>query len=241
MNSKALHKISYGIYIVGSKKGDRYNGQVANTVVQITSEPLTVAVSINKQNLTHEFIQDSRVFTASILSTEAPMTLIGQFGFKSGRDLDKYKGVNYKVGVAGAPIVLDYTVGYLEAEVVKSLDAGTHTIFLGKLLEAEVLNDAEPMTYAYYHAIKGGKVPKAAPTYIAGEIAGEGIKEIKEDAKKVVMELTKYECTVCGYIYDPAVGDPDSGIKPGTSFEELPDDWSCPMCGADKASFRKLE
>jgi flavin reductase (DIM6/NTAB) family NADH-FMN oxidoreductase RutF len=89
MNIKALFKLGYGVYVVTSKKGDRFNGQIANTVFQVTSEPPAVAVSINKSNLTHEFIKESRVFTASVLCEETPLTFIGRFGFKSGRDTDK--------------------------------------------------------------------------------------------------------------------------------------------------------
>ena len=227
MNLKALHKISYGLYVVSSKRNDKFNGQIANTVFQITSEPPTIAVSINKQNLTHGYIQESKVFTTSILSKETPMKFIGHFGFKSGRELDKFKDVNYKVGVTGAPVVLENIVGYLEAEVVDSLDAGTHTVFIGKVVDAKIIKDGEPMTYAYYHEIKKGTAPKTAPTYI------------KEENKKEESKMEKYECTVCGYVYDPEKGDPDSGIKPGTPFEELPDDWVCPVCGVGKDKFEK--
>jgi flavin reductase (DIM6/NTAB) family NADH-FMN oxidoreductase RutF len=228
MDNKVLYKISYGLYVVSSKKGDKLNGQIANTVFQITSEPPTIAVSINKENLTHEFIQESGVFAASILAREVPMTTIGTFGFKSGRDLDKFMDVKYKLGANGAPILLDDTIGYLEAEVVGSLDCGSHTIFLGKVTDAESLSSAEPMTYAYYHQVKGGKAPKAAPTYI---------KENTDE--KVVKDMDKYVCTVCGYVYDPAEGDPDSGIAAGTAFKDIPDDWVCPICGAGKADFEK--
>ena len=96
MNLNALYKLGYGMYIVGSHKGDKLNGQVANTVFQITSEPPTVAVSINKSNLTHDYIKTSKVFSASILCQAAPLPYIGGFGFKSGRDTDKTKGVNSK-------------------------------------------------------------------------------------------------------------------------------------------------
>ena len=229
MNNKALHKISYGIYIVSSKKDAQFNGQIANTVFQITSEPPTIAVSINKGNLTHEYITASKVFTVTILSQEAAMQFIGTFGFKSGRNIDKFKDIKYKVGVTGGPIVLDNSIGYLEAEVINSVDVGTHTIFVGKVVDAEIINDKEPMTYDYYHKAKGGKAPKSAPTYI------------KEDAgKKEPIISEKYKCTVCGYIYDPIQGDPDSGIKPGTPFKDIPDDWVCPTCGADKSAFEKI-
>ncbi|MDD3428335.1 MAG: flavin reductase family protein, partial [Caldisericia bacterium] len=169
MDLKALFKISYGVYIISSKKEGKINGQTANTLFQITSDPATVAISINKQNLTHEFIEESGVFSASILSTDAPLNLIGKFGFKSGKDTNKFEGVNYKIGKTGSPIVLDNAVAYLEAEVINKLDAGTHTIFLGKIVDAEILSDKEPMTYAYYHEIKRGTTPKTAPTYIKDE------------------------------------------------------------------------
>jgi flavin reductase (DIM6/NTAB) family NADH-FMN oxidoreductase RutF/rubredoxin len=226
MDIKTLHQVSYGMYVVASVKGDMFNGQISNTVFQITSEPPTVAVSINKQNLTHEFIRDSRVFAASILSQDTPLSFIGNFGFKSGREADKFAQVNYKVGKTGAPIVLEHTLGYLELKVINELDAGTHTIFVGELVEAETLKSGEPMTYAYYHIVKRGTAPKTAPTYIK-----------EEEVKK----MAKYRCTVCGYIYDPEKGDPDGGIAPGTPFEEIPDDWACPVCGAAKSDFEKVE
>ncbi len=233
MNEKTLHKISYGLYIVSSKKGDKFNGQIANTVFQTTAEPPMVAVCINKKNLTHEFIKKSKIFTISILSKETPMKFIGLFGFRSGRDLDKFKDVNYKSGAAGVPIVLDNTIGYLECEVISSMDAKSHTLFLAKVLDAEIIKDGEPMTYSYYHEVKGGISPKTAPTYIKNE-------KIKEKPKMEV-KMAKYKCTVCGYIYDPEKGDPDSGIKPGTPFEELPEDWVCPECGVGKDEFEKVE
>jgi len=227
-NVKAIQKICYGVYIISSRKGEKFNGQIANTVFQITSDPPTVAISINKQNLTHEYIRESKVFTVSMLSKEAPMTLIGLFGYKSGRDVDKFNGTNFKTGVTKAPIVLDSVIGYLECEVLSETDVGTHTIFIGKIVDCDVLSSAEPMTYAYYHEVKGGKSPKTAPTYIK-----------EEEPKTAAAPSGKYTCKVCGYVYDPAAGDPDSGIKPGTPFEELPDSSVCPICNAPKSEFEK--
>jgi flavin reductase (DIM6/NTAB) family NADH-FMN oxidoreductase RutF/rubredoxin len=234
MNLKALHKLGYGLYIVCSRKGKRLNGQVANTVIQITSEPPTIAVSINKSNLTHEFIKESKVFTASVLAKDTPLAFIGHFGFKSGRDIDKLKGINYKMGETKAPVVTDHALAYLEAKVIQDLDVGTHTIFIGELLGAEVIKQGEPMTYAYYHEVKRGTTPKTAPSYI-------GEEEEKGKKKGKAVKMAKYKCTVCGYIYDPQLGDPDGGIKPGTPFEQIPDDWVCPVCGAAKSEFEKVE
>jgi ferric-chelate reductase [NAD(P)H] len=169
MNLNALHKISYGMYIVGSHKGDKLNGQIANTVFQISSEPPTIAVSINKKNLTHEYIEDSRVFSASVLCQAATLPFIGGFGFKSGRDVDKLKGVNYKVGQTGSPIFLDNANAYIEAEVIQDVDAGTHTIFIGRVVAAEILTEDPCMTYDYYYQVKRGTTPKTAPSYIPKE------------------------------------------------------------------------
>jgi flavin reductase (DIM6/NTAB) family NADH-FMN oxidoreductase RutF len=166
MDLRVLYNCTYGLYVIGSRKGDRLNGQIANTVFQVTSDPPTIAVSINKLNLTHEFISESKVFTASILSQDTPLSFIGHFGFKSGKEVDKLKDVNYKLGETKAPIVLDHSLAYLEAKVINQVDVGTHTIFIGEVVGADVLGEGEPMTYAYYHQVKRGTTPKTAPSYI---------------------------------------------------------------------------
>jgi flavin reductase (DIM6/NTAB) family NADH-FMN oxidoreductase RutF/rubredoxin len=220
---------------VTSKKDNRINGQIANAVFQVTSEPPTVAVSINKNNLSHEFIKESRVFAASVLCEETSLTFIGRFGFKSGRDTDKFEGIHYKIGETGAPIVLDNAVSYLEARVTKQMDVGTHTIFVGEVANADVVAEHKVcMTYDYYHQIKGGKTPKAAATYLDEN-------KTKEKPKEAVGKMAKYRCTVCGYISEPEMGDPDGGRKPGTAFEDIPDDWVCPICGAAKDQFEKVD
>ena len=233
MDQKVFRKISYGVYIVTSREGDRLNGQVANAVMQVCSRPPIVAIAINKENLTHAFIEKSGVFSVSILAQDAPARLIGTFGFKSGRDLNKFEGIRYRMGENRCPIIEEHTVGYFGGKVIKELDAETHTIFMGEVQEGEVHNDAEPMTYAYYHAVKGGTTPKTAPTYIDVEKKTE-TKKTEQKENKI---MKKYKCKVCGYIYDPAKGDADGGIPPGTPFDKLPDDWTCPVCGATKADF----
>ena len=165
MNDESLYKLSYGMYIVSTKSNGRLNGQIANTVFQVTAEPPTIAVCLNKKNFTHELIQSSKIFAVSILSTEADMKFIGPFGFKCGRDIDKFKGVNYKTHKTGAPIILDNTISYLEAEVTETLDVGTHTLFVGKVVDGDLLGEGNPMTYEYYHLVIKGKAPENAPTY----------------------------------------------------------------------------
>jgi flavin reductase (DIM6/NTAB) family NADH-FMN oxidoreductase RutF/rubredoxin len=228
MNLQALHKVSYGLYVVCSKKDGKFNGQIANTIFQVCSEPPIIASALNKQNLTNEFVSASKVFSVSILSQDTPLSFIGSFGFKSGRDVDKFKGVGYKIGETGVPIVLDNAVAYLEAKVLNQMDVSTHTIFAAEIVAADVIREGELMTYAYYQQVKRGTTPKTAPTYI-------------EEKKEATTKMSKYKCQVCGYIYNPDLGDPDGHVKPGTPWEKLPDDWVCPVCGATKDKFDKLD
>ena len=226
MDPKAFFSLSYGLYVVTSRKGEKVNGQTANALIQVTAEPPAIAIGLNNKNLTSEYIKESKVFAVSILSQDTPLNLIGQFGFKSGRDTNKFEQVNYKSGKTGAPLILDTTLAYLEAKVTHEMDVGTHTIFVGEIIESEVLKSGAPMTYAYYHQVKRGTTPKTAPTY-------------QKEEKKPALSA-KYQCEICGYTYDQEKGDPDGGIAPGTPFEEIPPNWTCPICGAGKDDFEKV-
>ena len=187
MDITTLFDISYGVYVVSSKKGEKYNGQIANVVTQVTSEPPKILVCLNKKNLTHDYITESKVFSVSILEKETPLKLIGTFGFRSGREFDKFKEAGYKTGKKGIPYLTENTLGYILCEVTETLDVGTHTAFVGKLMEAEKLKQGDPLTYSYYHEVKKGKTDKNAPTYV---------KENKE--KKEKSKMKSYRCTVCG-------------------------------------------
>ncbi|MDP2911507.1 MAG: rubredoxin [Candidatus Omnitrophota bacterium] len=228
MDPNVMHNIGYGMYVVSSNKGDLLNGQIANTIFQITNEPITIAVSINKKNLTHEYMEASKRFSVSILEQETPLSIIGRFGFKSGRTEDKFKDTKFIKLVSGCPVVIENTLCYIEAKVINQFDCLTHTLFLGQMTDSRILKTGKPMTYDYYHQVKRGTTPESAPTFIKTETI---------QAKGGVMQ--KYRCVVCGYIYDPAIGDPDGGIQPGTAFEDIPDSWLCPVCGAKKTEFVK--
>ena len=228
MDPRSLHKISYGLYLVSSRSEKRFNGQIANAIFQVTSDPKVLAVSINKEKLTHLYIDDSKVFTVNALSEKTPMEFIRRFGFNSGRDMEKFEGVDYKIGPTGSPVVLDNTVAFMEARVLDRMDVGTHTIFVGRIEDAGVMSREAPMTYDFYRIKKGGKSPRNAPTYY------------REEEESAPDRSGLYECRVCGYIYDTGKGIPEKGIAPGTRFEDLPKDWRCPGCGASKRIFVKL-
>ena len=227
-NLDALFLINYGLYIISSvNKSGKINGFVGNAITQVNSDPPTFAIVVSKNNLTHEYIKESGLISVSVLSINTPLSFIGTFGFKSGKDINKFENVKYKISSYGVPYLLDNTIAYLVCRVFNEVDMGSHTIFLADLIECDVLSSEEPMTYLYYRKIKRGTTSKNAPTYI--------------DKTKIIMEekMQKYVCKVCGYVYDPAVGDPDSGIAAGTPFEEIPDSWVCPVCGATKDQFEK--
>ncbi len=228
MDITAFFKLSYGMYVVSSALEGRLNGQIANTVFQLTAEPATLAVSINKQNLTCEYIKGSGYFTVSVLSKDTPMQFIGRFGFKSGRDIDKFKGIKFDLSLNGMPYIIENALAWFSVKVREAIDCGTHMLFIGEVIDAQSISKGEPMTYAYYHQVKKGLSPKTAPTYVK-----------KEKVKEEGSDMKKYSCSVCGYVYDPSIGDPDNGIEPGTPFESLPDDWTCPVCGVGKEQFEE--
>jgi len=234
LDLESLFNLSYGMCIISSKKGNDFNGCIVNTAFQITPELPMIAVSVNRQNLTHEYITKSKVFVISVLAEGTPLEFIGKFGFRTGRDTDKFQEVNYKLSIAGGPIVLDNTVGFIEAEVTNAIDVETHTLFIGRITACETLDDSKiPMTYNYYRDVKHGRTPRTAATYIE--------KKPKAKLEQEAGYMKKYKCLMCGYIYDPVVGDPDNEVAAGTAFEDLPDDWVCPECGVGKDEFEPVE
>jgi len=230
---ESLFKISYGLYIVSSGNEQVKNGFISNTVFQITSEPVFFAASCSKNNYTTELINNTGYFSVSVLSQQASNEIIGRFGYKSGKDINKFEGVKYKIGSTGVPVVLDDTIAYFEFKVVQTIYMGTHNVFICELIHAEVIdNNTEVLTYDYYRKVKKGVAPKNAPTYIDKSKFASNNNKTQSDY---------YKCPVCGYIYDPEKGDPNSGIKPGTSFEDIPDTWMCPVCGIAKSEFIKID
>ncbi len=162
-----FREISYGLYIVTSRDGEKGNGQIVNTVLQVTSEPPKFAVIVNRKNLTHDYILRSGVFGVSVLSVDTPMTFIGLFGFKSGRDVDKLSKTTYIEGITGCPLVTEHALGVLECTVANYLGVGTHTIFVGEVVQSQTVGTGKPLTYEYYHSHLKGKTAANAPTYQA--------------------------------------------------------------------------
>jgi flavin reductase (DIM6/NTAB) family NADH-FMN oxidoreductase RutF/rubredoxin len=224
INFEGLFKISYGLYVVTSGDKTSGNGYISNSVFQVTAEPPKFAACCNKNNYTSELIDKYGCFSVSILKQQASSEIIGNFGYKSGKEINKLQGMEIKYGQTNVPIVLNDSLAYLECRVIEKFDVGTHWLFIGELLDAQIINDTdEPLTYAYYRQVKKGFAPKNAPTYI-----DKSKLEMKTESEK----SGKYKCSVCGHIYDEKV----EGVK----FSDLPDTWKCPVCGADKEEYSEV-
>ena len=230
MDNKIFRSMSYGVYVAGTMDGQRPTGCIVNSVMQITSQPATVAISVNHDNYTNGCIAQSGFFSFSILAEDSDPGLIGGFGFQSGRDTDKFAGVDYEMA-AGCPVVKD-SCGYVVCRVISTMETATHTVFLGEVVDGAVYEGSrKPMTYAYYHQVVKGKSPKNAPTYLPEEDAAkkeEPMGKEKEDHKEEQKEAQpqgKWKCQICGYVHEG---------------EELSEDFKCPWCKQGAENFVKV-
>jgi flavin reductase (DIM6/NTAB) family NADH-FMN oxidoreductase RutF/rubredoxin len=207
MDTMVLRNLSYGLFIVGANDGSRPTGCTVNSVMQVTSDPVLISVCVNHNNYTNKCIRDSGGFSISILSEEAAGEVIGAFGFRSGKDTDKFSSIPYDKTAKGLPVLKLGTCGWLECTLESFTELPTHTMFIGRLTDAKT-SVGNPMTYAYYHRVVKGKTPVNAPTY-----------------EKPLGGL--WTCPICGYQYDGSAG----------PFETLGEDWTCPICSQPKSAF----
>ncbi|MBN1598752.1 MAG: flavin reductase [Bacteroidales bacterium] len=164
---EVFFKITYGLYIVSAGDKKSKNGFISNSVFQVTSEPPQFAACCNKDNFTTGLILEHKFFSISVLNKETSKEIIGSFGYKSGRNINKFDDVNFRIGTTGTPVILSNCVAFIECEVAEIFDAGTHLIIIGKAVNSEILDDkSEVLTYEYYRKVKKGIAPKNAPTYI---------------------------------------------------------------------------
>ena len=214
MDQTAFFDLSYGLFVLGTLHDGKPTGCTVNTVIQVANEPPLLAVSVNHQNFTNACLKASGRATVSVLNQNVPMDVIGAFGFHSGRDTDKFAQAPHTAAPSGLPRLTDHVCAWFDCKVRSSLELSTHTLFILEVEDAGRLSsEAEPMTYAYYHQVKKGTVPKTAPHYV--------------EQAPAPTSGAKYVCSLCRYEYDGSDG----------PFEDLPDDWKCPICGAPKSAF----
>lgn len=181
MDKKAMYKLSYGLFVLTAKDGEKDNGCIINTAIQAASEPNQISLCVNKSNYTHDMIQKTGQCTVSVISQDADFNLFKHFGFQSGRDVDKFAGYDKcKRGENGIFYVTEGTNAYLSIDVKQTVDLGSHTMFIGEVSAMEVLSDATSATYEYY------------------------LNEIKPKPEKVGTTddgQTVWRCVICGYEY----------------------------------------
>ena len=148
MNAKVMNKLSYGIFVVTAKDGDKDNGCIINTGIQVTTEPNQIAFALNKNNYTHDMIVKTKELNLSILSEKATMATIQNFGFQSGRTADKFVEFPFERSANGITYVAKECNGYISAKVTQTIDLGTHTLFIATVTDGDVLDDSPSATYA---------------------------------------------------------------------------------------------
>lgn len=218
MDKSLMRDLTYGMFVLTTKYNEKNVGCFVNTVVQITSEEVTIAVSVNKNNYTNQAIKESKKFAVSILSEKTRPEVIGKFGFFTSKDVNKFEGFNFSM-IQGLPVILENVCGYFICDLIQVVEMNTHDIFIAKVIDCKKESVYTPMTYAYYHQVIKGKAPKTAPTYI-------------EEKTEVKSKYKRYQCDVCGHIYDEE--------KEKVKFEDLPSDWKCPLCKVGKEHFKLI-
>ena len=214
MNQQALYRITYGLYLLSARQDGRDNACIINTAVQVAEHPVRLAVSVIKGSLTHDMIAATGDFCLSALTEKTPFSTFQRFGMQSGRNADKFAGLDSLARSQSGLYYFTDSAAYLACRVINSVDLGTHTLFIGEVLEGEVLDNIPCCTYGYYQThIK----PKPAPAKKQGWV-----------------------CSVCGYVHE---GDlPDDFICPlcrhgKEDFVPLADEpkpaekWICSICG----------
>ena len=179
MNKKAMSKLTYGLFVLTARLGEKDNGCIINTAGQVTSEPNRISIAVNKENLTHDMVMESGRFNISILSEEADFGIFEHFGFQSGRTTEKLKDYpGCRRSANGLYYLEKGANAYISAVVEQTVDLGSHTLFIASVEDMEVLSEAPSATYAYYQS------------------------NIKPKPEKPSAGKTVWRCSVCGYIYE---------------------------------------
>ena len=188
MDTKALSKIGYGLYLLSANEQGKDNACIVNTVMQVTSNPLQIVVCVNKENYTCEIIQHTKKFNVSVLTEEVGFDVFENFGYKSGRNIEKFVDFPHtKRTPNGILYITKYTNSYLSAYVQQEIDLGTHLMFIAQIIESEVLSDKKTVTYDFYQ------------------------DNIKPKTQKT--DKKGWRCKICGYIFENEVL-PDDFICP---------------------------
>ncbi len=207
----AMYQLTYGLFVLTTTDGAKQNGCIVNTVSMLTDNPKRITVFVNKANYTEELLRKTKVFNVSVLTEKTPFDVFRQFGFQSGRDVDKFAGTSYPTTENGLYYLPEYANAVISAKVIDAYDYDTHTLFVAEVTEAVNLSNEPSVTYAYYQSNIKPK-PQAAPT--EAEKLADGEKK-----------QGKWVCKICGYTHEG---------------EELPEDFICPWCKHPAEDFERI-
>lgn len=180
MDKKALYKLSYGVFMLSTRSGDKVNGCITNTCIQVANNPVRIAISVLNTNYTCELLKESGVFALSILQQDCAFETIQYFGMQSGRDVDKFANLRMPTDCSGIPYMGWQASAVISAKVVESMDLGTHTLFVAEVEDALKLSDEEPLTYAYYQ---------------------ENVKP-KPEKKNAEKKIVGWRCRICSHVFE---------------------------------------
>ncbi|MGN1473740.1 MAG: flavin reductase [Eubacteriales bacterium] len=205
MNKKAMYNLSYGLFVLTARSGEKDNGCIINTAGQVTSTPNRITVTVNKENYTNDMIRESGKFNISVLSERADFALFRHFGFQSGRTVDKFADYSAcKRSENGLYYITQGTNAYLSATVEQTIDLGSHTLFIASVEDMDVLSQDPSATYAYYQS---------------------SIKPKPEREQKVSGGKVVWRCTICGFVYEGEELPPDYVCPlckhPASDFERV--------------------
>lgn len=164
-----LNKCTLGLYVISSHLDKKINGQISDALMQVTSCPPKVTLSINKNELTHDYIFQSRVFGVSVLEKDAKLDLIKLFGFQTGRKADKFRDIKYILGKTRSPLLTDQIAATFEVEVFYDVDVGTHRLFIGNVINAKMIGNKDVLTYEHYRMNLKAEVHPNSPSFIKNE------------------------------------------------------------------------
>lgn len=236
MNLDALFKLTNGLYILGANDQGRYVGSLVDAVTQVAHDPAIVVVSCGNHSYTKSCIEKSNEFSLSVLCKTVDPFVIGNFGFQSSRDVNKWDNVNFYV-TDGLPY-LEHNIAAISCKVLNKIEFVSNTMFIAEVINADSNHDEDPLTYRDYRGYFKTEVLKSFETYkkLGAKPELSPVSQVtqsqpfKEENMTDNNDNKKWVCTVCGYVYDGEI-----------PFEDLPDDWLCPLCGVDKSFFELRE
>lgn len=207
----AMYQLTYGLFVLTTTDGAKQNGCIVNTVSMLTDNPKRITVFVNKANYSEELLRKTGVCNVSILTEKTPFDIFRQFGFQSGRDVDKFAGGSYPTTENGLYYLPEYANAVISAKVIDAYEYDTHTLFVAEVTEAVNLSNEPSVTYAYYQSNIKPK-PQTVPTEAEKPADGE-------------KKQGKWVCKICGYTHEG---------------EELPEDFICPWCKHPAEDFERI-